>query len=399
MSAVLPTYARFDLEFSHGEGSHLYTSDGRRYLDFASGIAVNALGHAAPELIAALTQQAHRLWHTSNLYRIAGQERLAARLCEITFADSVFFTNSGAEALECALKAARRYHHVNGAPQRHRVITFAGAFHGRTLATIAAAGQPKLVDGFGPMMDGFDHVGFGDHDALRAAVGPETAAILVEPIQGEGGIRRVPDQCLRGLRDLCDEAGILLILDEVQCGMGRTGKLFAHEWAGIAPDILASAKGIGGGFPLGACLMTARAAAGMTAGTHGSTYGGNPLAMAVGNAMLDAVLAPGFLDEVARKAGLFQQLIGPLLEEYPDIIKGVRGQGLLIGLECAVPNGDVIAACQAHQLLCVPAGDNVVRILPPLNVADDHLHAGVHAIERACSVLSARRRTQQTDAA
>ncbi|MEM8627386.1 MAG: aspartate aminotransferase family protein [Pseudomonadota bacterium] len=381
MSSVLPTYARYDLEFTHGEGAYLYAASGRRYLDFGSGIAVNALGHAAPELIAALTAQAHKLWHTSNLYRIADQERLADRLCAATFADRVFFTNSGAEAMECAIKAGRRYHHVNGNPERYRFITINGAFHGRTLATIAAANKPKLVDGFGPMPDGFDQVDPGDHDALRAAITPQTAGIMVEPVQGEGGILPVPAQCMRGLRDLCDAHGILLILDEVQCGVGRTGKLYAHELSGIKPDIMATAKGIGGGFPLGACLFTAEAAKGMTTGTHGTTYGGNPLAMAVGNAMLDAVLEPGFLDDVRRKAGLFNQLLGPVLDAHSDVVSGVRGEGLMLGLQCIAPNGQLLNRFVDAGLLAVPAADNVIRLLPPLNITDAQLRSAVEHIE------------------
>lgn len=391
MSSVLPTYARQNLEFERGEGVRLFTRDGEAYLDFASGIAVNALGHCHPHVVGALKEQSERLWHTSNLYRVTGQERLADRLAEKTFADLTFFTNSGAEAMECALKMARRYHHVNGAPERFRVITFEGSFHGRTLATISAAQQPKLIDGFGPIVEGFDLVPFGDHDALEAAIGPETGAILLEPIQGEGGIRTVPDRCLQGLRELADKHGLLLIFDEVQCGMGRTGRLFAHEWSGVAPDIMAVAKGIGGGFPLGACLATTKAAEGMVAGTHGSTYGGNPLAMAVGNAVMDVVGEPGFLDEVNRKASRFRQHLAELQDTYPDVIADVRGRGLLTGLKLHVPNGAFIAALQNERMLSVPAGDNVVRLLPPLVVSEDDLQEAATTLSAACRKITSAR--------
>ena len=305
ITPLLPTYSRADVAFERGEGPYIYSTSGERFLDFGGGIAVNVLGHAHPHLVAALTAQAAKLWHTSNLYRIPGQERLAERLVAATFADTVFFGNSGAEAVECSIKMARKYHAARGEPQRYRLITVEGAFHGRTLATIAAGGQKKYLEGFGPKVEGFDQVPFGDHEALIQAIGPETAGILIEPIQGEGGIRPFGWDYLRTLRALCDEQGLLLVLDEIQTGFGRTGKLFAHEWAGIAPDIMAIAKGLGGGFPVGACLATEKAAAGMTSGTHGSTFGGNPLAMAVGNAVLDVVLAPGFLDHVNRVANYF----------------------------------------------------------------------------------------------
>jgi acetylornithine/N-succinyldiaminopimelate aminotransferase len=384
---VLPTYARAPIAVERGEGCWLIDEAGRRYLDFGAGIAVNALGHAHPRLVAALTEQAQKLWHASNLYRIPGQERLAARLAEVTFADTMFFTNSGAEAMECAIKMARKFHSHNGNPERYRMIAVEGAFHGRTLATIAAAGQEKLVKGFGPMPDGFDHVPFGDHEALRAAIGPHTAAIIVEPVQGEGGVRPLPTQCLKGLRALCDEAGILLVFDEIQCGYGRTGKLFAHEWAGVAPDIMAVAKAIGGGFPLGACLATERAAAGMTAGTHGSTYGGNPLAMAVGNAVLDVMLEDGFLDRVRAAAGRLRQRLEGLAAEFPEVIESVRGEGLMLGLKCRAPNGDVVAAAREAELLLVPAGDNVVRVLPPLIVTDAEIDEGVGRLRAACAAV------------
>jgi acetylornithine/N-succinyldiaminopimelate aminotransferase len=381
--AVMGTYARQDLVFERGEGSWLISTAGDRYLDFASGVAVNALGHAHPRLVAALTEQAKKLWHTSNLYRIAGQEQLAERLCAVTFAERVFFCNSGAEACEGAIKVARRYHHVSGRPEKKRIITFKGAFHGRTLAAIAAAGNEKYLEGFGPDMPGFDALPFGDHAALEQAIGPETGAILIEPVQGEGGVRVVPPQCLRGLRELCDKHGLLLILDEVQCGMGRTGRLFAHEWAGITPDIMAIAKGIGGGFPLGAFLATAEAAKGMTVGTHGSTFGGNPLAMAIGNAVMDVLLEPGFLEAVQVKALRFKQELARVEDENPHAVEAIRGWGLLTGIKVKPPAVDVVKACTAEKLLTVAAGDNVVRLLPPLNVSETELSEGVARLSRA----------------
>ncbi len=381
---VLPTYARAPLSVARGEGCWLIDTEGRRYLDFGAGVAVNALGHAHPYLVGALTEQAGKLWHSSNLYRVPGQEKLAERLVEATFADTVFFTNSGAEAMECAIKMARKFQSHEGRPERFRIVAFEGSFHGRTLATIALAGQEKLTKGFGPMPEGFDHVPFGDHEALKAAIGPHTAAIAIEPVQGEGGIRPIPPQCLRGLRELCDAEGILLIFDEIQCGYGRTGRLFAHEWAGVTPDILAAAKGIGGGFPLGACMATERAAAGMTAGTHGSTYGGNPLAMAVGNAVLDVMLADGFLARVSRAAGRLRQRLEGLASAFPDIVEEVRGEGLMLGLKCVAPNTEVVARARDAALLLVPAGDNVARILPPLIVSDEEIDEGVLRLEKAC---------------
>ena len=386
---VMSTYARQDVVFERGEGSWLISTAGERYLDLAAGVAVNALGHAHPKLIAALTEQAAKVWHTSNLYRIAGQERLAERLCAATFADKVFFCNSGAEACEGAIKTARRYQHVTGHPERKRIITFMGAFHGRTLATIAAAGNEKYLDGFGPEMPGFDVLPFGDHDALEKAIGPETAAIMIEPVQGEGGIRVVPPQCLKGLRETCDKHGLLLILDEVQCGVGRTGKLFAHEWAGITPDIMAIAKGIGGGFPVGAFLATANAAQGMVPGTHGSTFGGNPLAMAVGNAVLDIVLEKGFLETVRAKSLRFKQLLAGVKDEHPDMIEEVRGSGLLTGIRVKPPAGDLVKACMAEKLLTVSAGDNVVRLLPPLNITDADLGEVVKRLSKALRRVAA----------
>ncbi|MCB1440225.1 MAG: aspartate aminotransferase family protein [Nitratireductor sp.] len=376
-SHVFATYAQPDIEFVRGEGVRLYDAQGNTFMDLTSGIAVNSLGHAHPHLVDALKSQAETLWHTSNLFKVPGREKLADRLCEATFADRVFFTNSGAEALEAAIKTARRYHFAKGNPERIDIITFEGAFHGRTLATIAAGGQAKYLEGFGPKAPGFIQVPFGDHDALHAAIGETTAGILIEPVQGEGGIRSVPNQCLRGLRELCDKHGILLIYDEVQTGVGRTGKLFAHEWAGengeAAPDIMAIAKGIGGGFPVGACLATEEAAAPMIVGTHGTTFGGNPLAMAVGNAVLDIVLEDGFLEEVRRKSLVMQQILAELVDTYPDLLEDTRGKGLLLGMKAKIPNTDIIAAFRSEGLLSVAAGDNVVRLLPPLVITEDEL--------------------------
>ena len=389
IAPVLPTYARFPFAFDRGEGARVFTEDGDEFLDFGAGIAVNALGHAHPHLVAALTEQAQKLWHTSNLYTIPGQEKLARRLVEATFADTVFFCNSGAEAVECSVKMARKYHTSGGDEARFRVITFEDAFHGRTLAMLAAGRQQKHLEGFGPIVDGFDQVPFGDIDATRAAVTDETAAILIEPIQGEGGIKPAEPQFLRALRALCDEYGILLIADEIQCGMGRTGKLFAHEWAGVTPDIMAIAKAIGGGFPLGACLATEAAARGMTAGTHGSTFGGNPLAMAVGNATLDVLLEDGFLERVQAAALKLSQKLAMIADEHGAIIEEVRGQGLMLGLKCRVPNTDLVAALGDERMLAVGAGDNVVRLLPPLIVSDEDLDEAVKRISSACLRLEA----------
>lgn len=386
--AVMGTYARQDIVFARGEGAWLETETGERYLDFGSGIAVNALGHAHPRLVAALTEQAGKLWHTSNLYRVAGQEKLAERLVAATFADRVFFCNSGAEACEGAIKAARRYHFVSGQPERWRIVTCQGAFHGRTLATLAAAGNPKYLEGFGPEAPGFDHVPFGDLEAARAAIGPETAAVMVEPVQGEGGVHVGSAEYLKGLRALCDEAGILLVLDEVQTGVGRSGKLFSHEWADITPDIMAVAKGIGGGFPLGAVLATEAAAAGLTPGTHGSTFGGNPLATAVGEAVLDVVLEPGFLEGVRQKALRLRQGLARLQDQFPDLVTEVRGQGLLAGLKVGVAPADIVAAARAERLLVVGAGDNVVRLLPPLTVADHEISEGIERLSRALAHIA-----------
>lgn len=389
-AAVMPTYARIDLAFERGEGPWLITDKGERYLDFAGGIAVNVLGHSHPHLVEALVRQGGKLWHTSNLYRIPEGERLAARLVEMTFADHVFFTNSGAEALECAIKTARKYHAVSGHPERYRLITFEGAFHGRTLATIAAGGQKKYLEGFGPATPGFDQVPFGDIKALKAAIGPETAGILLEPVQGEGGLRAFAPETLREIRKICDDNGLLMVLDEVQCGVGRTGKLFAHEWAGITPDIMAVAKGIGGGFPLGACLATHEAAKGMTAGTHGSTYGGNPLAMAVGNAVLDVVASEPFLENVRRVALNLKQRLAALKDRHPTVIADVRGEGLMIGIKAVVTNTDLVAAMRDQHLLSVGAGDNVVRLLPPLIITEADAADAMRRLEAACLSLEAK---------
>jgi acetylornithine/N-succinyldiaminopimelate aminotransferase len=393
--ALLPTYNRADLAFVRGEGSYLFAEDGQRYLDFGAGIAVNAFGYANPKLVGALTEQAGKLWHTSNLFRVPGQESLAAKLVANTFADTAFFTNSGAEACELAFKMARRYHYVNGNPERFHIVSFEGAFHGRTLAGIAAGGNEKYLEGFGPKLPGFDQVKVTydvarDLAAVKEAVTEKTAALVIEPIQGEGGIHPFSAEFLRGLRKLCDEKGLLLILDEIQTGMGRTGKLFAYEWAGIEPDIMAIAKGIGGGFPLGACLATAEAAKGMTAGTHGSTYGGNPLAMAVGNAAMDIVTAPGFLDQVNKTANYLNQQLGSLVASHPAIFESVRGQGMMLGLKMKVPNGDFIAAARAAGIIVLPAGDNVARLLPPLTLSEEEAREGVALMGKAASALEVK---------
>ncbi|MEL6798672.1 MAG: aspartate aminotransferase family protein [Pseudomonadota bacterium] len=387
--SILPTYNRASLTFSHGEGSWLMTEDGTRYLDLGAGIAVNALGHAHPALVSALTEQAGKLWHLSNLYQIPQQQALADTLVDHTFADTAFFTNSGTEACELAVKMARKYWYDKGHPARTDIITFEGSFHGRSAAGIAAAGSEKMTKGFGPLLPGFIHLPFGDHDALNAAITDTVGAILIEPIQGEGGIRPVPDQCLKGLRDLCDSHGILLIFDEVQCGVGRTGRLFAHEWAGITPDIMMVAKGIGGGFPLGAVLATEEAASAMTAGTHGSTYGGNPLACAVGNAVMGVIADDDFLDEVNRKAGTFRQKLEGLVASHPDVFEEVRGVGLMLGLKCRVPNTQIVNAAYDAHVLTVPAADNVVRILPALNIGEVDLAEAVNRLDMAATKVKA----------
>ena len=387
IAPVLPTYNRAAVSFERGLGARVYTPEGVEYLDFGAGVAVNSCGHAHPHLVQALTEQAQKIWHTSNIYAMPGQEKLATRLIENSFADTVFFCNSGAEANELAIKMARKYHYAKGHPERFHIITFEGAFHGRTTATLAAGGQEKYLEGFGPKAPGFDQVPFADREALEAAIGPQTAAILIEPVQGEGGIRPVPHQELRYLRELCDKHSILLVFDEIQCGVGRTGKLFAHEWAGVTPDIMAAAKGLGGGFPLGACLATENAAQGMTAGTHGSTFGGNPLATAVGNAVLDVVLEEGFLDNVLRQSINLKQKLERLKDQHPAVIEEIRGSGLMMGIKCKVPNTAFQNAALDEKLLVIGAGDNVVRLLPPLIVTDADVTEAVNKLEAACLAL------------
>ena len=389
-SAIVPTYARAHVAFERGEGCWLVSNDGERYLDFGAGIAVSSLGHAHPHLVETLVEQGSKLWHVSNLYQNPEGERFAKRLVEATFADLVFFANSGAEANEAAVKMARRRHFVDGHPERYRILTFEGAFHGRTIAMIAAGGQKKYLEGFGPKVDGFDQIPIADLAAAEAAVGPETAAIMIEPIQGEGGVRIVPPAFLRGLREICDRRGVLLIFDEVQTGIGRTGRFFAYEHCGIHPNILTSAKGIGGGFPMSACLATADAALGLTVGVHGTTFGGNPLAMAIGNATLDVVLAPGFLERVARLGLDLRQRLAELRDRHSGLIEEVRGEGLLVGLKLKAPPADFAEAALAQRLLVIPAGDNVVRILPPLIVSDDELAEGVRRLDSAASAVEER---------
>jgi len=387
-SHLLPTYARVNLAFERGEGVWLVATNGERYLDFTSGVAVNALGHAHPHLLAALTAQAQKVWHVSNLYEVPEAERVAQRLCDASFADVVFFCNSGAEAMECAIKMARKYHSANGAPERYRTITFEGAFHGRTLATLAAGGQKKYLEGFGPVVEGFDQIPFGDIEAAKAAITRETGAILIEPIQGEGGVRVVEPSFLRALRELCNQHGLLLLLDEVQTGMGRTGELFAHQRVGIEPDIMALAKALGGGFPVGACLAKREAAKGMTAGTHGSTFGGNPLAMSAANAVLDVMLEPAFLERVRRTGLLFKQRLAEIKDRYPSVISEVRGEGLLVGVRGNVPAGELVDALRAEKMIAVAAGDNVVRLLPPLIISEQEIAEGIARLDRACVRLT-----------
>jgi acetylornithine/N-succinyldiaminopimelate aminotransferase len=398
-SHLLPTYARVNLAFERGEGVWLIATDGERYLDFTSGVAVNALGHAHPHMIAALTAQAQKVWHVSNLYQVPEAERVAQRLCDASFADVVFFCNSGAEAMECTIKMARKYHSANGAPERYRIITFEGAFHGRTLATLAAGGQKKYLEGFGPVMEGFDHVPFDDLEATKAAVTRETGAILIEPIMGEGGVRVVAPSFLRALRELCDQRGLLLLLDEVQSGMGRSGELFAYQRAGVEPDILGLAKALGGGFPVGACLAKREAAKGMTVGTHGSTFGGNPLAMSAANAVLDVMLEPGFLERVRRTGLFFKQRLAEIKDRYPSIISEVRGEGLLVGVRAVVPAGELVDALRAEKMIAVAAGDNVVRLLPPLIISESEIAEGVDRLGRACARLSNAQKVASKEAA
>jgi len=383
----LPTYARVDLAFERGEGAWLVTADGDRYLDFTSGVAVNALGHAHPRLLSALEDQARKVWHVSNLYRIPEGERLADRLCEATFADFVFFQNSGAEAIECAIKMARHYQFSNGKPERFRIITFEGAFHGRTLAAIAATGNKKYLEGYGPPVEGFDQVPFADLEATKKAVGPATAGILIEPIMGEGGVRVVPHSFLRALRKLCDDQGLLLIFDEIQTGIGRTGDLFCYQHTGVTPDIMAVAKALGGGIPIGACLATAEASKGMTAGTHGSTFGGNPLAMACGNATLDVITADGFLDRVRKTSLALKQRLAELKDRHASVIAEVRGEGLLIGLRMVPPASEMVDELRNEKMITVGAGDNVVRLLPPLIIGENEIAEAFARLDRACVKL------------
>lgn len=388
--SILPTYARAPLSFTKGEGTWLIEEDGRRFLDLGAGIAVNALGHAHPSLVAALTEQAQNLWHVSNLYMIPQQKALADQLVAQSFADTVFFTNSGTESCELAVKMARKYWFEKGQSERVEIITFSGSFHGRSSAGIAAAGSEKMTKGFGPLLPGFVHLDWADHAALDAAITAKTAAILIEPIQGEGGIRPVPDACLKGLRELCDRHNLLLIFDEVQCGLGRSGKLFAHEWAGVTPDIMMVAKGIGGGFPLGAVLASEAAALGMGAGTHGSTYGGNPLACAVGCAVLANVADEAFLAEVRRKSAVFKQKLGGLIAAHPDVFDSLRGEGLMLGLKCKCANTDMVAAGYEALVITVPAADNVIRLLPPLNITDDEIELAIERLDQAALRLKSK---------
>mgnify|MGYP002632638449 CR=1 FL=1 len=388
IDTVMPTYGVRDIAFERGEGVYLIDTAGRRFLDCGSGIAVTSVGHAHPHLVQALKAQAEKVWHTSNLYEIPGQKKAAKRLVENSFADTVFFCNSGAEAMEATIKVIRKAQAAKGHPEKFRIITIEGAFHGRTLATLSAGNNPKHLDGFGPKVEGFDHVPFGNLNALRSAIGPATAGVIIEPVQGEGGIRAMDINYIKGVRAACDEFGILMGVDEVQSGMGRTGKLFAHEWAGIKPDVMALAKGLGGGFPVGACLATEAAAAGMVAGTHGSTFGGNPLASAAVNAVLDIVLAEGFLDDVQRKAKVFRDALEAVAKRHGDQVLEVRGIGLMLGCRVKAPNGDVVAACRNAGLLTVPAGDNVVRFLPPLIISDAEIAEAVGAFERAIEAVA-----------
>jgi acetylornithine/N-succinyldiaminopimelate aminotransferase len=394
-SHLMPTFARVNLAFERGEGAWLVATNGDRYLDFTSGVAVNALGHAHPHLVAALTAQAQKVWHVSNLFEIPEAERVARRLCAASFADVVFFCNSGAEAVEGAIKTARKYHFANGHPERARIVTFEGAFHGRTLATLAAGGQKKYLEGFGPVAEGFDQVPLADLAAVKRVVGDETAAIMIEPLMGEGGVRVIEPSFLRALRELCDRQGLLLIFDEVQTGMGRTGQLFAYQGSGVTPDIMSLAKALGGGFPVGAVLATHDAAKGMTAGTHGSTFGGNPLAMSAADATLDVMLKPGFFDQVKQIALLLKQRLAEIKDRYPSLIAEVRGEGLLIGLRALVPAGQLVDALRAEKMLTVAAGDNVVRLLPPLIINEAEVGEAVARLDRACAKLSAAHASAQ----
>ncbi len=385
ISAVMPTYGRWDVAVDHGEGVYLYATDGRKFLDLTSGIAVTSLGHCHPHVIEAITAQAGQLWHTSNLFRIPGQERLAERLVANSFADTVFFNNSGAEAVEMSLKTARKYQSETGHPERYRIIGCNGSFHGRSFATLAAAGAEGYLKGFGPVMDGFDHVAWDNLNEMRAAITDQTAAIIVEPVQGEGGVRAPSPDYLKGLRAICDEFGLLLIFDEVQCGMGRTGKLFAHQWTGVTPDVMAIAKALGNGFPIGACLATERAAVGMVAGSHGSTFGGNPMAVAAANAVLDVMLEPGFFDRVNRTAKYLWGKLEGLVAKYPKLFERVRGSGMLVGIRCVVTAGDIVAKAREKGLLVLTAGDNVLRILPPLTVSEREIDEAAAILDKVAS--------------
>src|SRR3984957_17505705 len=393
--ALLPTYNRTDIAFVRGEGSYLFAEDGKRYLDFGAGIAVNAFGHANPRLLKALTEQAGKLWHTSNLYRVPGQESLSQKLVANTFADTCFFVNSGTEAIEVAIKMARRYHFAAGHPERFHIIPFEGAFHGRTYAAINAGGNEKYLEGFGPRMPGFIQLAAGDLNAVKKVIGPETAAILIEPMQGESGVRMFAPDFLKGLRKLCDEHGLLLIFDEIQTGLGRTGKFFAHDWFDAAPDIMTVAKALGGGFPVGAVLATAEAAKGMTVGTHGTTYGGNPLAMAVGNEAIAMILEPGFLEHVGKVAGFLHQQLGALIAAHPDVFESVRGQGLMIGLKMKTDAGAFIALARANGLVVLPAGDNVVRMLPPLTLSEAEAREGIELLNQTARETEAQKAAAQ----
>ena len=393
--ALLPTYNRTDVAFVRGEGSYLFAEDGKRYLDFGAGIAVSAFGHANPRMLKALTDQAQLLWHTSNLYRVPGQESLSQKLVAATFADTCFFTNSGTEAIELAIKMARRYHFANGHPERFHILTFEGAFHGRTYAAINAGGNEKYLEGFGPRMPGFVQLAAGDLEAVKKTISPETAAILIEPLQGESGVRVIAPDFLKGLRKLCDEHGLILIFDEIQTGLGRTGKFFAYDWLGFTPDIMTVAKALGGGFPVGAVLATAEAAKGMTVGTHGTTYGGNPLAMAVGNEAVAMILEPGFLEHVGKVAGFLHQQLGALIAAHPDVFDGVRGQGLMIGLKMKTDASAFIALARANGLVVLTAGDNVVRMLPPLTLSEAEAREGIALLDRTAAQTEAQKAAAQ----
>jgi acetylornithine/N-succinyldiaminopimelate aminotransferase len=393
--ALLPTYNRTDVAFVRGEGSYLFAEDGKRYLDFGAGIAVSAFGHANPRMLKALTDQAQLLWHTSNLYRVPGQESLSQKLVAATFADTCFFTNSGTEAIELAIKMARRYHFANGHPERFHILTFEGAFHGRTYAAINAGGNEKYLEGFGPRMPGFVQLAAGDLEAVKKTISPETAAILIEPLQGESGVRVIAPDFLKGLRKLCDEHGLILIFDEIQTGLGRTGKFFAYDWLGFTPDIMTVAKALGGGFPVGAVLATAEAAKGMTVGTHGTTYGGNPLAMAVGNEAIAMILEPGFLEHVGKVAGFLHQQLGALIAAHPDVFDSVRGQGLMIGLKMKTDASAFIALARANGLVVLPAGDNVVRMLPPLTLSEAEAREGIALLDRTAAQTEAQKAAAQ----